>query len=776
MVNKQSFPDELKQINNWCVWKYEQRGNRKPTKVPYNAETGERAKSNDSSTWCSFETAYGSYVNNNADGIGFFFKEPYVGIDLDDIEDAVHRFKKNDHTDNIVSEFYEAFKSYTELSPSGTGIHIIVKGKIPGERRRKGNIEMYENGRFFTMTGNSLGKYSEVTQVSHQIFQSIYDKYLKTNVVNYPTKTKTINFHTLNESEIINEILNSKQSTKFQDFMRGDWHKYYSSQSEADMGFANLLAFWCAKDYSQMDSIFRQSGMYREKWDAKRKDSTYGEQTLFKAIHETADVYTPKTEVEVKPLEYALNFIGETKKEKPKEFPPRSWDDTGNADRFIDRYGELYKYSYTKKNFYVYDGAKWREDTAGSIRTLIDKLVEDLKNEKLVVPDDLKGEEEEKIQSEFAKFRKKTRGTTAKKNIVDELKHRRPIQQDEFDKDDMLLNILDGYLNLTSGEHKKHDIKKMFSLQANTEYSEKMEPTVWLSFLDDIFAGDKDVIKFIQKALGYSLTGSIREQVMFILHGKGRNGKSIFVETISEILGDYSSNIQADSLMVKQNKGAANSDIARLNNVRFVTSSEPNEGFRFDEGLVKQLTGGDKITARFLYGTEFEYTPNFKIWISTNHKPIIRGTDDGIWRRLMLIPFDVKIPDYKVDKDLKYKLLRESPAILNWMVEGTYLWMKEGLTIPEKIANASKDYRTEMDVLEHFIEDTCRRNENSTANAKELFEAYKKWADESGEYKMNKNQFGKKMKEKFEAKRTKYGIVYKDLEIIQHFPGIQGIL
>lgn len=772
MIRYDNFPEELTKIDNWCVWKYEKRNNQKPTKVPYNAQTGQRAKSNDSNTWSSFESAMYVYNSGDADGIGFFFQEPYVGIDIDDASDDVHRFKAGDHKDNIVSEFHEAFKSYTEISPSGTGIHIIVKGKIPGDRRRKKNVEMYENGRFFTMTGNSLEKYKEVNDVSNKIFQVIYDKYLKTNVTNLPTKNKEFSFHEMSESDVIDSILNSKQAGIFSDLMSGNWHKYYSSQSEADIALANILAFWCAKDYTQMDSLFRQSGLYREKWDEKRKDSTYGEQTLFKAINDTAEVFTPSTKD--KPLAYALNFLNDTKKEEPKELPARSWDDTGNADRFIDRYGDLYKYSYTKKNFYVYDGTKWREDTTGAIRTLIDKMVNDLKREKIVFdPEELS---EEDATKEFAKFIKKSRNTTAKKNIVDELKHRRPIEQTDFDKDDMLINLLDGYINLTSGEHHEHDISKMFSLQAKSDYSDKMEPVIWKQFLEDIFDGDTEVIRFIQKALGYSLTGSIREQVMFILHGKGRNGKSIFTETISEILGTYASNIQADSLMVKQNKGAANSDIARLTNVRFVTSSEPNEGFRFDEGLVKQLTGGDKITARFLYGTEFEFTPNFKIWISTNHKPIIRGTDDGIWRRMVLIPFNVQIPDHKVDKDLKYKLLRESPGILNWMVEGAYMWMKDGLQIPESIKQAGQEYRTEMDVLEHFIEDTCIRSDGYEESAKDLFEAYKQWAEDSGEYKMNKNQFGKKMKEKFQSKRKKTGVVYFGIELKKSYPGIQGII
>lgn len=762
-----NIPDELKQLNNWCVWKFENR-NGKRTKIPFNAATGEFAKSNDKSTWSSYETAVNA---EGVDGIGFFFEPPYLGIDIDDIDDDLHRFKQGDKLDNIVSEFNEAFKSYTEVSPSGNGLHIIVKGKIPGSRRRKGNIEMYDSGRFFTMTGKNIGKYKDVTEVSEQVFKTIYNKYLPDNTIKYPTTNNyQENIHNLSEIDVINEIYNSKQAKLFDDLMKGNYEPYYTSHSEADMALANILAFWCAKDYSQMDSIFRQSNLYRDKWDEKRKNSTYGEQTLFKAINEVNNIYTPKQEKEENPLRYALSHIFDAEK-KDKEYPIRSYDDTGNADRFIDRYGHLYKHSYITNKFYIYDGQKWKVDDRGAIRKLIDEMIESIKNEKVLHSEDVT---EEEAREAFQKYYKKTRGTQSKKNIMNELMHRKTVTPDEFDKDDMLLNVANGYIDLTSRELYKHDINRMFSQIANTDYSEKMQPAVWLDFLNDIFAGNKAVIRYIQKALGYSLTGSTREQVMFILFGKGRNGKSIFVETIAEILGDYSNNMQAKSLMVKKNDNV-NTDIARLSKARFVTSSEPNEGFRFDEGLIKQITGGDKVTARFLYAEEFEYTPKFKIWVSTNHKPIIRGTDDGIWRRLVLIPFDVQIPEEKVDKDLKYKLLREAPAILNWMAEGAYMWMREGLELPEKLKASSKAYRTEMDVIEQFIEDECKRVDDGRVKANELYSVYKNWANENNAYKMSNKDFGQKMKEKFKSKRMNTGMYYLGLEKNSKYPGLETL-
>ena len=294
-----NIPSELKQLKNWCVWKYQER-NGKKTKIPFNAATGEFAKSNDSSTWSDYQTA----VNcKGADGVGFFFEPPYVGVDLDNIEDDLHLYKNGERLDNIVAEFTDAFKSYTEVSPSGNGLHIIIKGKIPGNRKRKGNIEMYDSGRFFTMTGNKISKYSEINNVNPKVFKEIYSKYLPDNTIPIPTRNTVQTIHNLSEMDILNEIYKSKQARLFDDLMKGHWDRHYTSQSEADIAMANILAFWCAKDYSQMDSIFRQSGLYRDKWDEKRKNSTYGEQTLFKAINETSNIYTPKQEKE--PLKYA---------------------------------------------------------------------------------------------------------------------------------------------------------------------------------------------------------------------------------------------------------------------------------------------------------------------------------------------------------------------------------------------------------------------------------------------------------------------------------------
>lgn len=760
------IPTELKHLKQWCIWKYEHRQGKK-TKVPYSINN-QMAKSNDERTWADYESARAALHTYQADGLGFFFKEPYMGIDIDDIAEEIERFKQNDIADNLIFEMYESLKSYAEYSPSGTGIHIIIKGSVPGARRRKANVEMYDSGRFFTMTGNSLGKYTEINKPNERTIERLYKKYVgEQTIIQLPNLDHGVT-HDLNESEIVARILNSKQADLFRKFMNDGWQEIYASQSEADMAFANLLAFWCARDFTKMDSLFRQSSLMRGKWDERRGKTTYGEGTLYKAINEIQSVYTPTTKKE--PLKYDINFgTGEIKKEKT--LPNRSWDDTGNADRFMDRFGDLVKYSYIDNKFYVYDGSKWQKDDKGQVRQLIDATIEDMKNETITA---IEGIEPEELEKAWQKHIKNSRNNAKKKALQDELKHRVPVMPNEFDSDDMLLNVDNGYLDLSSGALHPHDITKLFARQANYEYTDTMDAPTWQNFLSDVFDNDQELIKYIQKAVGYSITGSTKEQVMFILFGKGRNGKSLFVETISEIIGTYARNIRADSLMVKQS-GGVNNDIAALNGARFVTSSEPNEGFRFDEGLIKQLTGGDKITARFLYGEDFEFHPRFKIWVSTNHKPIIRGTDDGIWRRMMLIPFTVQIPEHKVDKELKHKLLREAPAILDWILEGALLWQREGLKMPDVVERASREYRQEMDVIEQFLDETCDRGSGKVAPAGELFKKYREWARENEEYMMSKQKFSQKMKEKFEYEKNRQGRFYKGVAFVDKYPGLSGL-
>ena len=754
-------PQELKEMEQWVCWSSEKRDNGKLTKKPINPHTGQLAQSNNSDTWSDFDTAL--QKSSEFDGIGFMLGNGIFGVDIDNAQIDIEMYLGGDTDSNVVSEFTNTLKSYAEYSVSKTGIHILCKGTLPKGGRRKGNYEFYEEGRFFVVTGHIVTQqYQNIIDCTETI-KPLHKKYIgsheKTTYLNKEVETNEEKFY-LTEKEVIDKALAGKKGGRFKVCLEGGFENFFDSQSEADMSFANDLAFWSGRDFSMMDSIFRQSALMRDKYDSKRKNTTYGTELLNKAIHECVNIYQPK-----KSDDDFMLYIKSNEKEKPQKF--FSYDDTGNAERFIDAYGGYVRYSYIDKCFYYYDGKSWLVDDIGIVRTMADTVVENMRNEKVSTTGDEK--EDEEVQKAFQKHIKKSRGTTSKKNMLTEIEHRVSILPSDFDKDKTFLNTQNGYLDLITGELHEHEAEKMFSRIADVEYTNTIDCPQWMSFVNQIFDNDTELIDYVQKAVGYSLTGSTREQSMFILFGNGRNGKSIFLEAISNIVGSYNTNMQASSIMVKQ-AGGANADIARLKGARFVTSSEPNEGLRLDEGLVKQLTGGDKVTARQLYGKDFEFNPEFKLWLATNHKPVIRGTDDGIWRRLNLIPFNVQIPDEKVDKQLKYKLQREYVGILNWAVEGCLKWQREGLKRPAIVEAASKEYREEMDATALFINECCETGIGKTVKAKVFYEAYREWAGKNGQYMMSSSKFGKEMSTKFNKRRSN-GFIYDGVQLLdEHQP------
>ena len=741
----ENIPDELRQLKHWCCYKLipDETRQGKYKKTPMNPFTGGNGQSNNTSTWSTFNVAMDAIKKFNFDGLGFYFANGYFGVDIDGIDDDITAYKNGD-TDNIVYEFINTLQSYSEYSISGKGLHIICKGELPKTGRRKGNVEMYSSGRFFCMTGNIAAEYMDINDCTEQI-KELHSKYIggKAETVAKPVVNNT----NLSDNDIIQLALKSKNGTAFKILYEGSWEGFYDSQSSADITFCNMLAFWCQCNPSQMDMLFRQSGLMRDKWDRKQSGSTYGAITIDKAIQGCKVTYSPTPKYSV--------FIEEPKA-KRKVY---SFDDTGNANRFKDLIEKSVRYSYTNRSWIFFNGQKWVEDVTGQIKSLADETIERMKIDFA----DCKNEDEEKV---FTKHLKATRSSKGKTAMIKETEHLLSITQQALDNFKYLLNVSNGIVDLKKGNLIKHDAEKFLTKVINYEYSDKVDCPLWESFLNQIFNNDKDLIRYIQKAIGYSLTGNTEEQCAFFCYGTGRNGKSTFLDIISEIMGDYAINIQPETIMIRPGSSGASSDIARLKGARFVTSVEPNEGLRLNEGLVKQLTGGDKVTARKLYGNEFEFIPEFKLWMGTNHKPIIRGTDLGIWRRIRLIPFLVQIAEDKIDKNLKVKLQNELTGILNWAVEGCLLWKKEGLNIPSAIQQATNEYKSEMDVISSWLSECCEVTWASDEKASDLYKSYSDWANENNEYKMSNTKFGLEISKRHEKIQNRNGIFYKGLKLI----------
>ena len=751
----ENIPQELRNLDRWVCWQGSD-------KIPKNPHNGRNAKSNDPSTWGSFELAIEACNRYDFDGLGLMFAPPYFGVDLDKCIDKV----------DFCDDFIETLQSYNEVSKSGTGLHIICRGELPEGARRRGHVEMYSEGRYFIVTGDIFNEaYREINECTDSV-KYLHAKYLPGAE---PKADMPNGKSVLDDVEVIDKARNCKTGAVFAMLYSGNWQGLtFTSQSEADLAFCNQLAFWTGRDEKQMDRIFRQSGLYRSKWDSKRGSTTYGQITIGKACASCVNVYEPNRygdDSEITVTSLGGNQFGAEQK--------KNYDmtDTGNAHRLYDKFGNGLRYLYNRKKWYYWDGKVWVLDDSGYIKKMADEICEDLKLEAWSIPD-------EDLQTQALKFAHRTASSRSKEAMIKECQHLYdiPASPDTFDSYTEFLNCMNGIINLKNGELIPHDSKFMMSKMCNCEYDQEgKEPELWLKFLNDVTSGDKDLQEYIQRCIGYSLTGNNQEQCAYFLYGLGNNGKSTFLDTIADMLGSYASNAQPDTLMLQSRLGSsgggANSDIARLKSARFVTCEEPTEGVRLNEGLLKQLTGGSKVTCRFLYGDEFEYTPEFKIWIATNHKPTIRGTDLGIWRRIKLIPFEVNIPKEKVDKHLKYKLRKEFPQILAWAVKGCIKWQKYGLQEPECVLGATKEYKKEMDLIASFM-DQCIEIDYGSGDrimASDVFSLYSKWAKQNNEWEMSSKKFFKELSKKVPEKgRNSKGIYFSRIKYTEYANDLIG--
>ncbi|MEX2454472.1 MAG: phage/plasmid primase, P4 family [Rhodospirillaceae bacterium] len=398
--------------------------------------------------------------------------------------------------------------------------------------------------------------------------------------------------------------------------------------------------------------------------------------------------------------------------------------DVGNGQRLVVQHGADLLYCYPWKSWLVWDGARFRPDDHGEIvRRAKDTAASIYQEAAAVAKTDPK--EGERLGS-FA-------ASSQSKKLLDAMvwaaQSEVPAAVDDLDADANLLNLKSGTLELDTCTHREHRREDKLTKLAPITLDGNATCPTWDKFLDDIFAGDRDLIQFMQRSAGYSLTGSVAEEVFWILYGKGRNGKTTFVRTMQWILGDYAKSIRVESLLAtdRNRAGAPNEDVAGLKGIRLAVASEPDSQFRLNEALIKGLTGGDRLEARKLRQQLFEFDPTHKLWLSTNHEPEIRGLDEGIWRRVILVPFNVTIAKSKEDRHLKEKLAEELPGILNWCVDGLREYNKQGLNPPPQVLKATADYRKKQDKLAAFLEAECEVGDDKLATVADMTRTYQRF-------------------------------------------------
>ncbi|MEN6370419.1 MAG: phage/plasmid primase, P4 family [Armatimonadota bacterium] len=425
----------------------------------------------------------------------------------------------------------------------------------------------------------------------------------------------------------------------------------------------------------------------------------------------------------------ALNYrlINGFRQPAGKRFKPIPCTDNGNSERFVRDHGKDARYVTKWKMWILWDGTRWVLDETSRVEILAKQTARGIHREvEFYKGDELSGE-----RSRILRWQAASESKNHLDNMISLARPELAIKPEELDSDPNLLAVKNGILDLRTGELLEPHRENLITKQVPVTYDPEAKCPEFSTFLETVVP-DEEARQFIQTAVGYSLTGITLEQCLFFLYGEGRNGKSTFIETISSLLGDYSAKTRSETLMIKRN-GDVSDDIAALRGARLVTVSEISDGQRLNEGRMKDITGGDRISARFLYGKWFEFNVGFKLWFYGNHKPTIKGKDEGIWRRIRLIPFTVQIPEDKCDKNLKEKLYNELPGILNWALEGLRRWHKEGFKTPKAVASATKEYKAGEDSLSNFMEDCCVLGKDKFVTKADMWTAYILWANRNGE-------------------------------------------
>lgn len=442
-------------------------------------------------------------------------------------------------------------------------------------------------------------------------------------------------------------------------------------------------------------------------------------------------------------LTFSKNGQSLNPKDKNGPFP---LTDAGNAELFAALYGHILRFDHARNRWLIWEEHRWAPDSDGEVRRLAKKAARVRYRTALDIEDlDLRG------KTASSAVRSESRQRLDACLALARSEH--PIADSgmTWDPDPYLLGVANGVVDLRTGMIRSGHPDDRLTMQVPVQYHVKAECPRWQQFLHQVFQRDGELIGFVQRALGYSLTGSVREQVLFLCYGTGSNGKSVFLDMLRNVLGDYAMNIPFTVLELQQRPSLTN-DLASMAGRRLVTSSETNESTRLNEARIKALTGGDPITARFLYSESFTYEPVAKFWLAVNHLPRVRDDSYGFWRRVRVLPFNEQFTGDDADKGLPFKLLEELPGILNWGVQGALNWRLVGLAPPSAVMTATQAYRKDNDELDGFVADCCVVADGVRAEPGHLFSEYQRWSKEQGileRHRLGSRSFGTRIRERF---------------------------
>jgi len=456
------------------------------------------------------------------------------------------------------------------------------------------------------------------------------------------------------------------------------------------------------------------------------------------------------------------------------ELAQKDRNDLGNAERLLARHGEDILY-VREVGWHNWTGSHWCPEgaeefvkqqahmTAKSIMEEVDAM-----GKPGAMPEEASKTDWEKKREDLFKWAI-TSGNKGKLDaMVAEAAPYISVSPEDLDEDRFLLNLKNGTLKLEGAcdELRPHRRDDRLAKVMDVEYDPNAECPQWLNFLN-VVQPDDEIRQFLQVWSGYNLTGSNEVQKLIFNYGEGGNGKSVFIDLIAKMMGDYAATLPFASLLRDDRKrgSEATPDMARLPGKRLVRASEPEQGARFAEAQIKSITGGEAMPVRHLNQGFFEFDPQFKITLSGNHKPAIRGQDRGIWRRFILVPWEVNVPEEEQDLELPSKLWEERSGILNWLLDGLRIYLERKLHIPDKVKAATDEYRADSDPIGRFISDCVIPSPHDNVKAAEMYEAYCKWCKANAERAFTMTTFGKMLPEKGIEKATGRIRVYMNVRL-----------
>jgi putative DNA primase/helicase len=703
-------------------------------KRPLNARNGNAGSSTDPTTWAPYAVAVATAKRLRLDGVGIVFTgDALVGIDLDkcigDSEGTTAKYAKH---------LIAMTRSYIEISPSGRGLHIIGTGKIPRAVKEKLHgigVEVYNVGRYFTWTGDVIeGEHDDIDTVQDvidDIFDAIeYAKPAKPAVRPYTAQHTADGYVGAVWSQWLHQAV-----TKMSNAISGERHN-----TRVKMGrlLGGALAAVREAGFDPMsdddaiaavyDALAPDEGEEEKEFAAIRWGFEHG---LSAPLDIPAPPAPPMESLESLDAIFGSAIIETAPDEvipsNPEVIPTIHLTDLGNGLRFVEAVKDRVCYVQAWGQWMVWNGKYWEASDDIVVRKVAHAVVIDMY--KAAVKDNV-------LDSELAKWALKSETAARISAMIGEAQPYLCVSASEFDTRHDYLNIANGIVDLRTGDIIPHDKTWRFTKYIDIAYDTKADRSVIDGFMATITANDLELSQYIKRAAGYSMTGRTDEHCLFFAYGNGKNGKSTFMNMLSMVMGDYATTTSVEALLdVKASGEGASPYMARLPGKRLAMAQEMPEGRRMNESLVKSITGGDRIATRGLYKDVFEFTPTHTLWVSGNHKPRIAGTDDGIWRRLRILPFTTTIPEAqrRDSRVIEVEFYAHRTGILRWLIEGAKMWYKIGLGSCKAVDEATAEYRGEEDAVARFIAERCDVGPTKSVSKALLYAAWREWAEDEGD-------------------------------------------